>query len=155
MIKMGRSICNRTRGGNERGATFVEAALALPFLILFSLVAFDLLRISFQALSVQYLAVGIMRQIEVGTITPNDIVNRLTASAKSAGVDLAKNGTVELCPVENYPGKCTGTQARTAGALMVLNVELQFDSYLLSALTLLSKNKIRYSAQVLGKIEPD
>jgi hypothetical protein len=138
-----------------RGATLIESAIAFPFLILFLLVALDLVRVSYNALSLQYIVASVMREVEVGSLTEGAVAVEISKMAQAAGMEFAANGSVSLCLVENYPGSCSGVAVGNPGDLMVLAINLELDSYALSALGLLTRRTISISTQAVGKIEPD
>lgn len=128
---------------SERGAAMIESALALPLFFFLLIVGFDLLRMSYRAVSLQYLAERTSRYAVVRAVTGADIQNEFDALASSFGLDVS-TASISYCPVTTSP--CSGMQPGKPGELMVFRVTLPnpiillFATFTLEA-TVVSKNE--------------
>ena len=96
---------------NEKGSTLLEHTFALPFFLIFLIVTFELLRVAFNQVSIQFVLARVMRQstvldAPVSTAAEGATSSLLTSLGLSftSGVDqlticpAAKWGNTTLCP---------------------------------------------------------
>ena len=84
----------------NRGATLVEFALSLAVILPLLVVAFQLLYLSFVAVSVQFVATRSLREAIIGDNTLSEVENRIIGHASSLGLSVAF-GDIDICPVSN------------------------------------------------------
>lgn len=95
----------------DRGATFVEFAMSIPVFLTMILSILDLARVSYQAVSLQFVLQRVARfavvQSSIGTARFNDVQNYLIQEAGRYGIDLSA-AQFQICPVEmSSSGSCT------------------------------------------------
>lgn len=106
---------------NERGATLFEATIVLPLFLIILVCSFDLLRITYSYLTVQYVGREVLRRVMVGTEPVNTARASIVAQAKKFGVTLRASDIV-LCPMQTYPG--CGVAISTQPTLHVMRIKL-------------------------------
>ena len=119
------------------------------------MVTCDLLRVSYQTLSLQYVVMETMRDLEIGQVTQEDISNEVTVRISGLGVSNPSQAKVSLCLIENYPSACSGLGSLQTGDMFVFSVEHGVDSFVMRGLNLLSVRPFVISAQAIGRLEHD
>lgn len=76
---------------NERGATLLEFVLVGPIFLLFLIVSCDLLRLTYQILTIEYVAARVVRQVVVGPGQRPAAYGNQGAWLKNGIVDRAKS----------------------------------------------------------------
>lgn len=123
---------------DERGATLVEHAIALPIFLFFLIISIEFLRVSYYALSLQYTASAVMRDISLNPPTgQGDLHTRATQRLRGFAIklDIPGSAAVTLCPVGQYnTGSCPigSYNPGTQFDLMALSIRMRIrDSLLL------------------------
>ena len=129
--------------------------LVWPFLLIFLVITFDFLRLSYTALSQQYISANVMREIEIRRVSASSVRTEIQDRAKWAMAQIPPADSISLCLVENYPQSCTGIAAPNPGDLMVLAVHQPIESYALWLLELLTDRTLTLKTKALGRIEPE
>jgi len=118
------------RAKEEKGATMVESAIAIPVFLLVLICTFDLFRICYNQLTIQHVMTRVMRQataVYFQEMAAGDQINKITEdisrSLNSLGVgfDASSGDKLNLCPVSAYP--CDGVTLGAPYELMILSVE--------------------------------
>ncbi len=127
----------------EIGATLVESAIALSFLLLFLLVSLDLLWAGFRAVSLQYVAEQGLRMAVIDGQDPATVRTSILDLSRSLGVELDPNNTgssnyMSLCPVGTAPitsAPCPGqVDLGNPGDRLVLRIEVPLSTLLVSGI---------------------
>lgn len=139
--------CSAMIDCEEKGASLVEHALALPVLLIFLVVSFDMLRLSYVALTSQFIATRVVREAVIGpakfNIPPyNQAATPYTAyiggeiiqSARRFGVRIAQSNISIECVAA---GGCGGNPGQP-GVLVVVELRIPTRVLLLADFTLVS-----------------
>ena len=147
-------VPNERGVSNERGATLVEHAIALPLFLLFLIISCDLMRVSYNALTLQFVVERTMREASLGTMTANNILQEVTTRANKLGVPLS-NSDISLCPANVASSSCSGVTTGSSNELMALRALVPTRGFLLGekGFQLLSTN-FSLRAMALGRYEP-
>ena len=141
-----------THFSDERGAVFVEHTIALPLFFAILIVGFDLLRISYNAVTVQFVASRVMREASLGLTSASKIQSTAINLANKLGVPI-KNSDVALCPAAQ--SRCTGINPGASLELMVLQIDVPINGLLFgSRLGTTRKSVFLLQAAAIGKMEP-
>lgn len=118
--KMSRSFAS------SDGVVFLETAMVLPLFFTFLLVGMDLLRVSYNALTAQFVIERAMRQIVVHQVTKPQVQTLVTAIAGDFGLTIDTN-KIQLCPISNGTSSpnCNDVVPGASGALMALTVDIE------------------------------
>lgn len=145
------------RASNERGATLIESAIALPLFLIALIASLELLRISYVALSVQFSLTKALRElsIEDKAYAPSSIRNKVASRLSGFSISLDDTDVLTMCPVDSYKtSNCpVGTVKRgDAQELMVLSLSKKIKESLLPGFLL---DWYTLHSQVIGKNEPE
>ncbi len=131
----------------------IESAIALPMLLILLIATFDLLRISYNLLTVQFVTSRVMRSAVLGDLSANQVQAQLTTEARAFGIEI-KAENVSLCPIDIHP--CSGVQVGEAQELMVLNVRVPTSGFILGPKSLgIGRSIFNLSATNVGRMEPE
>ena len=137
---------------NERGATLVEHAIVLPIFMVLLIVVLDFLRISYNALTVQFVVANVIRQVSIGEMGNDSIQSAITRSAKKFGVPISTE-QIALCPVSQYP--CSAVVKPEANELVILQVQVPTNGLVFgNGLGQLSGGSFRLEGTALIRMEP-
>ncbi len=142
-----------TYDGAEKGATLLEATVVLPLFLLLLITSFDLLRLSYDVLTLRYVTSTIMRRVVIGDMTSSQIEQELLRGAKVFGTEL-KSQDISLCQLSAYP--CSpGISAPFPGELMILEVRAAPRGLVMLGAGKLGLKREVFSVafRVIGKIE--
>lgn len=145
----------------QRGTAMVEFSVAAPFFFVFVVATLELLRLSFNMLSLQFVVDDVMRQIVVSS--PQVIANRgfasreeyivetIIAEARSFGVSVqpeavGMRATVGGVWVENTAG--------TPESLLAVDVQVPTSGFVWNNIAKLARQDFTLRVRVLGKNEP-
>ena len=139
---------------NERGAVLIESTIALPIFFAILVVGFDLLRISYNAVTVQYVASSVMRQASLGKMDASKLQDYVLGAARERGVPLMPED-VALCSANLDPDDCIGITAGDSIQLMILRINVPIRGYVFRS-KLGGTKATRYFLQAssLGRMEP-
>lgn len=127
--------------GSETGATLVESAIALPFLLVFLFVSLDLLWANFRAVSLQHVAERGLRMAVIDGQNPAAVQAFILDLARGLGVELDpdRDGTspfISLCPVGAAPLTalpCPGqVLLGVPGDLLALRIQIPLNNLLIT-----------------------
>lgn len=130
----------------------IESAIALPLLLCLLVASFDLLRISYNLLTVQFVSSRVMRAAVIGNLTAVEVQEGVAEEAKKFGVKVRPEN-ISLCPIDVNP--CAGVQIGDSQELMVLNVRVPTSGFILGPASLgLGRSVFNLSATNVGRMEP-
>jgi hypothetical protein len=144
--------------GNDRGATFVEHAIALPFFVGLILVSVELLRLAYCQLSMQFVLTSVMREASINQSV--DISAEIHERLAALGVALDdSNDTITVCPRSLFPDSapCTSGAIIPGEPLepVVYRIEKRGSSFMPFDIGwLIHREQITLTSLVLGRNEP-
>lgn len=135
----------------EKGATSVEFALIISFLLFFIFIGIDLLYLSYKALSLQYAASSVLRETVVGKPESSpagydhahEMKVKIKEKAEAFGLKL-ENRQIRICPLSD-PG-CTSNNTSVAEDLILISIDYETTMLFMSDYTI--------NAVAVGKNEP-
>ena len=131
----------------NKGATMVESAIALPIFLVVLVCTFDLFRVCYNELTIQHVITRVMRQATVVSFQEMDageqvdyITQNISDRLNKLGVafDLSGGDAIKLCPVKAYPC-ASGVSLGAPYELMVLTVQKRIQCVFLPRYTLESE----------------
>lgn len=143
-----------SRFNDERGATVVEHALALPLFLLILFCAIEMFRVGFVAVTTQYVASSVMRNSGISSLGQTAMRQALHDRLRDYRVNLADTDVMTYCPVDDFgtagcaPGSYVPGAARS---LMILSIEKPIEGIVLPGL---ARMGVRVKAQVIVRNEP-
>lgn len=153
-----KGICLK-RGGkklslrrNVRGATMVEAAIVLPLFLIVLILGIDLLRVSFNVLSLRFVAARVMRDVSIGTLNQWNLKNSTINLAQKFGTTIERN-QISVCELSDYPCTSGDVDLGDPGDLLILEIRPSVQGFILSHVTLVS-TALDIKVTVIGKREP-
>lgn len=137
---------------DERGATLIEAALIVPLMVLILICCFEALRMSYFAVSIQFVVERALRNYVVAPMAPAALRDEVIAQSRLIGLSIAPS-QITLCRLEN--AGCGTIEATERGQFVVLNVRLTplFSTWAPGQMGVLMRN-IALDATVVGRNEP-
>ena len=149
---------------SESGATMIEMTVVLPILLIFLLVSVDLLRLSFQGLSAQYIVSRALREAVIGpSARPSVYANqedwiqgRIIELGSGLGLTVSA-ADIGICPFHNLTSglPCT-TSVKNAGVadeLIAVQINAPTTSFIWGMNTLLGRNVYNIQALAVGRNE--
>ena len=138
---------------DQRGATLFEFSIVLPLCLAFLIVSFDLLRVSFNALTVQFVATRVIRQASTGALSSANIENQIINLAGGGGVRLTRSD-FSLCSIDSYP--CSSVTLGNPNETIVLSINIPVRGLMFGPRPWqLSASQFNLSTSVLGRMEPN
>ena len=104
----------------ERGVALIEAAVVIPLMLVVLIVTFELLRVSYIAVSLQFVAERVMRQYVISPMAPSVLQTTVVNSARSLGVNVTV-ADIKLCRLPN--GACATVEATAKGDFVGLTID--------------------------------
>lgn len=140
------------RNFDEAGATLVEATLVMPLLLLCLITSFELLRVAYNAISIQFVAERVMRQYIVSPMSPSALTTLVVSTGSSLGLKIDP-ANVTLC--RSTTATCSTVETTNRGDVVALNIQLPTvaQSWAPSRLAVSARN-FQLTATVVGKNEP-
>ena len=136
----------------QRGATMVEAVVVLPVFLLLLIVGADMLRLSFNLLSMRFATSRVMRDVSLGDKSADDVKTAMLTAAHSFGVGLEES-QIAMCRLTDYPCTAGTISAVGPGELFVLEVQIPLEGFIFGSFGL-GKRVFNQRASVIGKMEP-
>lgn len=138
---------------NERGATMVEAVIVIPIFLVLLIVSADLLRLSFNIVSMRFATSRVMRTVSLGTLTAGEIRTAMITTASDYKINLA-NENISMCRLADYPCAAGQIADVNAGDLFVLEVRIPMQGLIFGAIGI--ENRVfNQRASAIGKMEPE
>ncbi len=135
------------------GAVMVEHVVILPLLLIFLTVALDMLRISYNSLSTQFIAARVLREASTGLLDGTQVQTRVLDLAGELSIPLAVEN-VSMCPITQYP--CSGVSIGGAGEVVVLRIDVPIRGFLFGdRIWQLSAERFNLNAFVASRMEPN
>jgi hypothetical protein len=139
---------------NEHGASVLEAAIAIPLYFAIALTSFDLLRLTYNVLSLQFVSRTIMRQAMVGQIQANEFRSSLVDQAKRFGVRVNPE-QIKICPLSRFATCSTPTiSSGQEQTLHALQVSVPIEGILIGSFGKITKKNYSLQTLVLSNREP-
>jgi hypothetical protein len=141
---------------NQRGTALLEGAIVLPLVIVLAIISLDLLRLSFHALSMQYVAEAVLREAILPSATTADLLGDAQTRARGLGITLTADN-VALCPLISGAPPCpTGTMnIGEPEDLIMLRIQLPMNGFIIGPrISSLFTRRYDINAVVIGKREP-
>lgn len=130
---------------NEKGATFVEATIALPVFFFLVFGSLELLRLGYYSLSTQFVATSVLRSASLGPVefmqeryvsaeSPFEeyVVDEIIARSARFGVKLASENIEVRCLTESG---CSN-QSAIAGAMVRVTIARPTDALVVGQITI-------------------
>ncbi|MFN8391268.1 MAG: TadE family protein [Bdellovibrionota bacterium] len=141
---------------SERGATMVESAIAFPIYLMLLLLSFDILRVCYCRLSLQFAVTAVARE---ATLHPGiDPKARLQQQLTNFGIAWTPaSDKFTVCPRSRIFSDCTAGTTNRGVPLepMAFKADMQVNLLLPGSSTLLTRGGLVLSTTVLGKNEPE
>ena len=142
----------------EAGSVMVEATFAMPLLLLVLLASFDLMRVCYYQLSLEYSLTKAARQAKVTADLDQTQARELLSSQLGVfGISLSETDKLTVCPVATFgDGSCLSGSYTHGDArdLMAYQAEMPVTIYTSSLIPLLGLNSFNLRATVLARNEP-
>lgn len=119
-----------------RGATTLEYAIAFPLYLVFLLCTLELLRISYNSLSLQYICTEVARELSINAPTNSaEVKNAVETRLSAFGIDLNySTDSVTFCPVRIYGASACPNGSFVAGkrlSPMAFSVKKEIQEFIL------------------------
>lgn len=135
----------------------MEFSLVLPFLLVFSVVTIELLRVAYQQLSLQYVLAREKREVLLGAYPDSETIRaKFDEHLRRFGLQLGPEDKLTVCPMRDYQRTCLEGMVVTppADTLMVMGVGREVELFILPKSDRLGRGNIKLGARSLGKSEP-
>ncbi len=137
---------------SEAGATMVEATLIIPLMLILVIVTFELLRVAYYSVSLQYVAERTIRQHSVTPFSAPNLQNAVINSSRNLLITVDP-GDITLCKLPN--ATCNSIETTQPGDFVELRI--RHDLPLIAALgnlVGLRSETYQMEAAVVGRNEP-
>ncbi len=145
---------------SEKGATMVEYSIILPLFFVLVLTTFDLLRLGFNALSIEYVGARVMRLAALGPPSPlppsyttfeKYLEDEMITLGAPLGLRL-KHEDISFCPIGMAP--CGSDNAGKPRDLVVTRLRVPVNGYVIGEAMRLAKTTYFLGTTLITKNEP-
>ncbi len=136
----------------ERGATMVEAVIVIPIFLVLLIVSADLLRLSFNILSIRFATSRVMRDVSIGGKTDAEIRQQMIDTASGYKINLVDEN-ISMCRLSDYPCNPGQIMPVDPGDLFVFEVRIPMQGLIFGAIGI-DNRVFNQRASAIGKMEP-
>ena len=149
----------------QSGKSLLEFVIVGPFFFLFVLLALDMLRISYQLLTVQFVGSRVFREAIVGppavlpsgTTHLNFVEDSVVVAARDLGIDITPD-QISVCPVNVYvtaaSPPCGADNLGHPGDLIVMDIQVPTNGFVATLVGILGRNTFILRSIVIVQNEP-